>query len=133
MIDPPTRNQAHAYLNHLRDIRGDFCIESCVHSVATNTAEHCLEARASGELMTAAEHRDGELQEYRRDWDGSEYPSVMRSLLRHVRWETIAEHLMSTMAMSYDPEYVLEGGDVEGAWEFEIDNFVDAALGVSDE
>ncbi len=54
MSDPPTRNQAHAYLNHLRDIRGDRCIESCVHSVAVNTAEECLEAYVSGRLIEHA-------------------------------------------------------------------------------
>ncbi len=52
MTDLPTRNQAHAYLNHLRDIRGDRCIESCVHpSVAVNIAEHCLEAYVDGRLI----------------------------------------------------------------------------------
>ncbi len=51
MTDLPTRNQAHAYLNHLRDIRGDRCIESCVHSVATNIAEYCLEAYVDGRLI----------------------------------------------------------------------------------
>lgn len=51
MTDLPTRNKAHAYLNHLRDIRGDSCIESCTHSVATNIAEHCLEAYVAGRLI----------------------------------------------------------------------------------
>ncbi len=69
MTDLPTRNQAHAYLNHLRDIRGDLCIESCVHSVATNTAEHCLEAYVAGRLIDGQAIADAWKEVRQTDWE----------------------------------------------------------------
>ncbi len=88
-VEPlPTRNKAHAYLNHLRDIRGDLCIDSCTHSVATNTAEHCLEAYVSGRLIDGQAIADAPKCEH-----GNIYRHIMDCTIRHqplagiTKWE----------------------------------------------